>query len=70
MVGASAERAKWGGIVIYITMDKEPRETYFSGSICDTETSRSQQAAGAAELLGQPSFFMQILEFVTTSQKT
>lgn len=67
---AATERAKWGGIVIYITVDKEPRETRFGGSVCDTGTSRSQQAAGAAELPGQPSFFMQILEIVATSQKT
>lgn len=51
-------------------MDKEPQESNLSDSVCGTETSRSQQVAGAAELLGQRSFFMQILEVVTTSGKT
>lgn len=70
MVEASTERTKKVGIVIYIIVDKEPRGTNCSGSFRDTGRSRGQQASGAAELLGQCSFFMQILEIVITSGKT
>lgn len=69
MVEASTERAKKVGIV-YIIVDKEPRGTNCSGSFCDTGRSRGQQAAGDAELFGQCSFFMQILEIVIISGKT
>lgn len=68
--GGSISRKGKGGTVIYIIVGKEPPESNLSGSIYDTETSRSQQAAGAAELLGQRSFFMQILEIITSLGKT
>jgi len=45
-------------------VDKEPQESNLSGSICDTETSRSQQAAGAAELLEQCAFLCRSWKFL------
>lgn len=46
--GNITKRAKSGGIVIYTIVDEEPPESNLSGSVSHTETSRSQQAAGAA----------------------